>query len=554
MQVPGGDDVEVSLDADGDALWALAVRTTATRAAAVEVLVGALRSATDRTGLLVAVAKLSRPAPTVTAAAGLTRLDRAAPDAAVLAALDRTVPAQRDVLVLVRLAGVPAADTATALGVSRRAVRRALRVALPEPDRVGPLPDDLRAELVERAARAEDPARLAPAHGRLPLRVVAAATVVLVLVVGASTVALTRPALTRPDPAPTEPAPTGADTAGIDAGTAAGRARLTADRTLAAQAGIPASGNLTVDQHLARCANAVSATGRAADYPPTDTWRLGVSQVGATGITSAVSDAFVCATTPTTVYVSGTSGVRVGDVQLVRAGPGQLGILNPRGLQVTLSPVGPQAVPTTAASFRPVQLIGVFGAGSAPFGLAIRGTGLPVDGLPLPDPGPTAVQLVDNQVPDPDRTSVAGAQLGRCLASPFGDLTPDPHAWNPTTADTAAGTSIVVAHAFGMAGVCAERDGRQVFTSFPTDDPVPVGALTAITQIGAVGGDPLSYTVFSVDPRAVTLEVQSAQVPVHCLVAGGVGVCAQAAGAADPAVLLARDAGGVLVAGPAPLS
>ena len=549
MQVPDGDSVEGLLDAHGDALWALAVRTTASRAVAVEVLVGALRSATDRTGLLVAVAQLSRPAPTVTAAAGFTRLDRAAPDAAVLAALDRAAPSHRDVLVLVRLAGLAVADTATALGLSRRAVQRALRVALPEPDRVGPLPGDLRAELVERAARAEDPARLAPAHGRRPIRTALAATVVLVLVVGASALVLT-----RPDPAPTEPAPTGRDSAGIDAGTAAGRARLAADRTLAAQVGIPASGDLTVDQHLARCANAVATSGRTADYPPTDTWRLGVSQVGATGMASAVSDAFVCATTPTTVYVSGTSGVPVGDVQLVRAGPGQLGILNPRGLQVTLSPLGPQAIPSPQVSFRPVQLIGVFGAASAPFGLTVRGPGLPVDGLPLPDPGPTAVQLVDHQVPAPDRTSAAGAQLGRCLASPFGDLTPDPYAWNPTTADTAAGTSIVVAHAFGMAGVCAERDGRQVFTSFPTDDPVPVGALTAITQIGAVGGDPLSYTVFSVDPRAVTLEVESAQAPVHCLVASGVGVCARAASVVDPAVLLARDGGGALVAGPAPLS
>ena len=133
MQVPGGDSVEVLLDADGDALWALAVRTTATRAAAVEVLVGALRSATDRTGLLVAVAQLSRPGPTVTAAAGFTRLDRAAPDAAVLAALDRAAPAQRDVLVLVRLAGVAAADTATALGLLEQERHSYLELLLAQP-------------------------------------------------------------------------------------------------------------------------------------------------------------------------------------------------------------------------------------------------------------------------------------------------------------------------------------------------------------------------------------------------------------------------------------
>ena len=413
------------------------------------------------------------------------------------------------------------------------------------------LTDVVRAEIRARVLAETDDR--APRVGRRGVGVGAAVLVVAVV--------LGLVWLARPD-GPTVTAATAPTTvvpaAVADAATAAGGELRRADTDLAARAGFPASGDLVTDQHLARCADAVRRSGHTGDYPPPSTWRVGETQAGATGITTVVGDAFACSTTPTTVDVSGTTGVRTGAVQLVRAGPGQLVVLNPSGARVTFTPQSPRTVSGAPPSSAPVQLVGLFDEPAAPFGLDIVVVG--VDGTtfdaPVPDPGPTAVELVDVRPAPPDRTSTAGALLGRCLTSPFGSLTPAPFAWSVTAATTLAdGTAVASVRAPGMAGVCAERGTTPVFASFPAADPAPAGMLDPVTQVGAVGGDPRSYTVLAVDPRAVFLQADSSTgQDVTCVVGSGVGVCSAPTSTVSPATVTARDAGGAVVAGPAVLA
>ncbi|UZJ26150.1 hypothetical protein RHODO2019_06980 [Rhodococcus antarcticus] len=439
----------------------------------------------------------------------------------------------------------------TARRLARRTPTRAPGVitrldARPEPV---VLSDRRRAEIRARVLAETDTA--APTLRRRRGLRVGAGVLAVAVVLGLVWVA--RPSSTPSARAPTTVVP---DTV-AQASMAAAEAARRADDDLAARVGFPATGDLVTDQHLARCVEAVRGTLRTADYPPVASWRVGRTQAGATGVTTVVDDAFACSTTPTTVFVSGTTGVRAGAVQLVRAGPGQLVVLNPLGATVTFTPQRPQTTGGTLPSSAAVQLVGLFDVFTAPFGLdvTVAGTdGTRFDG-PVPDPGSTYVELVDAQLAPPDRTSVAGALLGRCLASPFGSLTPAPSAWS-VAANTVLddGTTVVAARAPGMAGVCTERGGQVVFASFPVADPAPAGALEPVTQVGAVAGDPHSYTVLAVDPRAVSLQVDSStQQGVSCVAASGVGVCSAPTSTVSPATVTACSADGEVVAGPAVL-
>jgi hypothetical protein len=419
--------------------------------------------------------------------------------------------------------------------------------AHPEP---AVLSDGRRAEIRARVLSESDTAARAPRRRR-GLRA-GAGMLAVAVVLGLVWVA--RPSSTPSAGAPTTVVPD----AVAQASAAAAEAARRADDDLAARVGFPATGDLVTDQHLARCAEAVRGTRRTADYPPVASWRVGRTQAGATGVTTVVDDAFACTTTPTTVFVSSTTGVRAGSVQLVRAGPGQLVVLNPLGATVTFTPQRPQTTGGTLPSSAALQLVGLFDLLDAPFGLnvTVAGTdGTRFDG-PVPDPGRTYVQLDGARLPPPDRTSVAGALLGRCLASPFGSLTPAPSAWS-VAAQTILddGTAVVAARAPGMAGVCTERGGQVVLASFPAADPAPAGALEPVTQVGAVAGDPHSYTVLAVDPRAVSLRVDSStRRDVRCIVASGVGVCSAPTATVSPATITASSADGTVVAGPAVLS
>lgn len=455
-----------------------------------------------------------------------------------------------------RAAG-PEADGPWLAGTARRLAGRAPARATGTITRLDELVEppvltaEVRAELRSRV--------LAETDGRAPRlrrRGFGLGAAVLVVAVVLGLVWIARPGSTPTTATPTTATPTTVVPAAVAAASAAAaESAQRADADLAARAGFPPSGDLVTDQHLARCADAVRRHDRTADYPPVSTWRVGETQAGATGITTVVSDAFVCSTTPTTVSVSGTSGVRAGAVQLVRAGPRQLVVLNPLGAQVTFTPQSPRTMSGTVPSSATVQLVGLFDDLAAPFGLDLVVAG--VDGTtfdaPVPDPGPTAVELVDVRLAPPDRTSTAGALLGRCLASPFGSLTPAPLAWSVTAATTLDdGTEVAAVRAPGMAGVCAERGTKLVFASFPAADPPPAGMLDPVTQVGSVGGDPRSYTVLAVDPRVVTLEVDSTtNQDVTCLVDRGVGVCSAPTSTVSPATVTACDAGGAVLAGPA---
>jgi len=517
-------------DFHADPVWNLVCQLTPSTDAAQEVLVATFRSAgrragrprlvggSARVGLLAIAVRLSRPVVTPAVQAELImRIDRP-PDPgdgdhrARLGALDRLAPDVRDAAGLCVLAGLSISEAADVLDAGARTLRRRVararaalgQVATQTPE-VSQLTPTERAALRARVhAEPDDPTpEPRPTGMRRPRVAVAVGLVVLALALGS----------TWPSRQPNRPSP-GTDVVAPEAGAlaAARDARQAADRVIADESGVPRSGDLTLDRHLARCASTVASSGRASAYPPPSTWAVGPSQVGASGITTGVSGAFVCSTTPTTVFVSDTVGTRAGEVRAVRAGPTQLG-------------------------------------------LTVRGpAGVSFD-APLPDPQPTAVELVDRPVPPQDRSSVDGALLGRCLASPFAAFTPDRDAWSPVaTMDLDDGTVVLAVRAYGQAGVCAERGTRQVFSGFPVDDPPPARSLRTVTGVGAVGGDDRAYTVLAVDPTAVLLEVSDAERPARCVVAAGVGVCASTTRPSQGGIATAHDAAGAVVAGPTRLA
>jgi len=562
-------------DFHADAVWNLVCQLTPSTDAAQEVLVATFRSAarragrprlvggSARVGLLAIAVRLSRPVVTPTVQAELImRIDRP-PDPgdgdhrARLGALDRLAPEVRDAAGLCVLAGLSISEAADVLDAGARTLRRRVaraRAALGEvaaqTPEVSQLTPTERAALRARVhAEPDDPApEPRPTGMRRPRVAVAVGLVVLALALGS----------TWPSRQPNRPSP-GTDVVAPEMGAlaAARDARQAADRAIADESGVPRSGDLTLDRHLARCASTVASSGRASAYPPPSTWAVGPSQVGASGITTGVSGAFVCSTTPTTVFVSGTVGTRAGEVRAVRAGPTQLGLLNPAGAEVTVAPTRPGSGSRATTSSARVQVVPLFEARTAPFDLTltVRGpAGVSFD-APLPDPQPTAVELVDRPVPPQDRSSVDGALLGRCLASPFAAFTPDHDAWSPVARmDLDDGTVVLAVRAYGQAGVCAERGTRQVFSGFPVDDPPPARSLRTVTGVGAVGGDDRAYTVLAVDPTAVLLEVSDAERPARCVVAAGVGVCASTTRPSQGGIATAHDAAGAVVAGPTRLA
>lgn len=593
-------DPRALFDEHAAAVWELARRVTTSDAAAAAVFVGTFRSVRLRPGdvrwirgstlpwLLAVAARLSRPdrlaAPVAAAADGatfhpgtMTRLDQAEPAGwaeSAVTVLNKLAPPARDVAVLCLLAGLSPADAALALAASERTVRRLIprATAALGADGAATVPTDVvgRGTAVGLDLHAADdiaadsiPADLAvrvwAEHDDAPMQPAPAFPKRRVLICIGLVLAMLGALVWRGAPGPgTSPAPTPdpATVAVAEAAAAAFAARQSADAAVAAQAGITATGNLTVDQQVARCANAVALSNIASHYPPARSWAVGPTQVGATGIVTAISDAFLCATTPTTVYVSTTSGAPAGSVRVVRVGPAELGLLNPTGAEVTITPLRPHSGDSARTSAAKVQIVSLFAHRDAPFGRNITaggGSGITFD-APLPDPGPTAIELRDRPVTTTDRSGRDGAQLGRCLRSPFGDATPDPEAWTSAAAMLLDnGTRVLAVRATGIAGVCAEPGSRQVFTAFPVDDPVPAGTLIAITRVGAVGGDDRSYTVLSVDPRAVRLQIDGASTPVQCVAADGVGVCAARVGAGGTTTATAYDSVGTVVAGPVQL-
>lgn len=592
MRLP---DPRALFDEHAAAVWELARRVTTSDDAAAAVFVGTFRAVRLRPGdvrwvrgsalpwLLATAARLSRQDSVAVLAGGpadgtafrpgtMTRLDQAEPAGwaeSAVTVLNKLAPPARDVAVLCLLAGLSPADAALALAASERTIRRLISRATAALGASGAA--TVRTEGVGSGAgpvvgdhcTAQIPADLAvrvwAEHDGAPMQAAPAFPKRRVLICIGLVLAVLAALTWRGAPSPvTSPAPTPdpAAVAVADAAAAAFAARQSADVAVAAQAGITATGNLTVDQQVARCANAVALSNLASRYPPARSWAVGPTQVGATGIVTAISDAFLCATTPTTVYVSTTAGASAGSVRVVRVGPAQLGLLNPTGAEVTITPLRPHSGDGARTSAAKVQIVSLFANRDAPFGRTVTvggGSGITFD-APLPDPGPTAIELRDRPVTATDRSGPDGAQLGRCLRSPFGDATPDPEAWASAAAMVLDnGTRVLAVRAPGIAGVCAEPGSRQVFTAFPVDDPVPAGTLIAITRVGAVGGDDRSYTVLSVDPRAVRLQIDGAATPVQCVAADGVGVCAARVGAGGTTTATAYDSVGTVVAGPVQL-
>jgi hypothetical protein len=161
----------------------------------------------------------------------------------------------------------------------------------------------------------------APSRSRRSMPLLTAAAVLLVAI--AVTIATTlvgtwsdpRPAVGGPtteqvlDPLPPEPLP--------------------ADRLP------PPTGDPDVDAAIARCATAVVRSGRAAEYPPTTTWRgaqLDPVPSGYLDRLLTIDDAFGCLLTPESVMLSGLTGTPVGGLQLVRVNPSTLIALNPQEL------------------------------------------------------------------------------------------------------------------------------------------------------------------------------------------------------------------------------
>jgi hypothetical protein len=101
----------------------------------------------------------------------------------------------------------------------------------------------------------------------------------------------------------------------------------------------PPSGDPEIDAALVRCATAVVRSGRAAEYPPTTTWRDAQNHsigVGPLDRLLSIDGRFGCLLTPESVILSGLTGTPVGDLQLVRMTSSLLVALNPQQLWFTL--------------------------------------------------------------------------------------------------------------------------------------------------------------------------------------------------------------------------
>lgn len=459
-----------------------------------------------------------------------------------------------DLVVGVLRAAGPGQDEAGLLATVDRSLTRhegAVITRLGAPEPVPALPAATRVRLQARVLAEHDATALAPPVVRSPgvgatLGAVAflglAAAVVAALVTG------TPPApSTPPDVAIAAPRVTVVD----DASTA----RRQASVALAARGGVPPTGDLVLDRHLVRCAAAVRGSGRAEEYPDPAGWVLGPTERGRTGVTTSVSDTFFCATTPTATHVSSPGGATTGlaaagPVRVVTVGPYFLGVLNPAGSTVVARQTRP---PEISSSFRsPTRLLPTRGVAEAPFGLSLlvaEDTGIRYDG-PVPDPGPTAITVREAVVADPDRTSPDGAVLQRCLSGPAAALLAGAEAWTPVLSSTRPdGSTLVLARARGMGGLCVVDGDTVTFVAAPVPEPPSSGHLATVARVRPDDAA-TAYLLLSVDPRATRMAASRGGDGLPCLVADALAVCLAAPANTGATMLTATDDGGATVAGP----
>ncbi len=540
-------------------LWAVARALTpdegAARAAVLDVLAVAARGVprADPEGwLLVVLARVTAPP-----AAAVVPLDDCSGTGTV-GELDDLAAPERDVAVLCLLGGFEVARAARVLGRGRAAVGRrravAARVRLPRLPELAPPPVDLLEDRGGPPPRVRGPRRLRPAA------LVAAAAVVVVGVAAVTSVDRTG----NVDPG-AQDAPLRAAVAGA-LGQAA-LARSAADREVATRAGFPDSGDLVLDQHLARCAAAIDDTGAARRYPPTAQWSGRRTDLATAGVVSTVNDAFVCVTDPVRVWVSATRGVAAGGVQVLAAGPDHFALRNPDRDDVEVRVVrGGSGLAVASTNAALVVVPFRYDTTPADLRLTVTRDGRSTFDGPLPDPGFTAVRRADGPPGGPfehrqDLPGPGDTLLARCLADH--PSVPEPAVWRTVAQlplDEPAQTLELVA-APGSVALCTgprEPSARTTMVVVPVADPPPARSLTPVALPGVDPVVPGVRTlVLEVDPTATRLEVSGSPVPVRCVVAAGRGACVSGVhgtgevGVTGTATAYGPD--GTVVAGPAEL-
>lgn len=150
-----------------------------------------------------------------------------------------------------------------------------------------------------------------------------------------------------------------------------------------------------LDEAINRCAAAVNASARRADYPPTAEWQVtevlereGRGFWGA--VTLAINGSFVCATDAYGLRITTAGGRPAGGVQVAGLSSWQLVVFNPQRLPVETDRDLGQARTST----EPYQILSISGPGEADWSsrrLVVPGS---YDG-PIPDPGPPAIEVND---------------------------------------------------------------------------------------------------------------------------------------------------------------
>ncbi len=388
----------------------------------------------------------------------------------------------------------------------------------------------------------DDAPTVAPPRSRRPLLL----TLGLVLLLGSGAVVVQQRG--SAGPGPSRDVPSVAASPPVPQAVAAARAAdaaRAASAALSARSAVPSVGDLLLDQHLARCAAAVAGSGRRGDYPDPVSWSVTSSQVGRTGVATAVSTTtssavFFCATTPETTSVS-VPGPTGGAPTFVEVGAFQLGLLNPREEPLRVSVDG-----TAEDVSGPAVLLGVTPRSRVrvtPGAAGGAGTPAPVD------PVATAITVTDQPVGAQDRRSPANRHLADCLGGQTGTLVPDRDAWRTVDASV---PGALLARAPGMAGLCVDGpDGAPaIMTVQPVLDPAPDGQLAVVGTLGAVAGGPASYVLVSLDPRTVKLVATRGSEQLTCVVGDGLALCTGSAATPGLTRLTALGPDGSVVAGP----
>jgi hypothetical protein len=288
------------------------------------------------------------------------------------------------------------------------------------------------------------------------------------------------------------------------------------------------SGDAAADRGLLRCATAAVRSARADQYPPTAQWRV----TGSTGFAAfeaelTINDAFVCALTPDSVILSGTSGRVVSGVGLVSMSSARLVLLNPNRSRIAIGYQDTMPIETD-------PVIKVDLDPSAP----LAALHLVVDGMTVAVPQPLpAFDLVDQQLPHRADTP-AGAELAGCLAAtPGPGRYTDPSLWVPVGQRPAAPDAppaLVARIGDAAAGFCLSNPPRApmlVAAALPPPDARPrlvarypdtSGALlftappdVTAMRVAAQGGTPGAVDCPIIDGLAMcTLDVEDGQVVV----------------------------------------